>query len=79
MIIFFFPSQGDPVTTLDSLWSHQRSKDGGMYKGGGGGPWPPRILNLYIYNYFQIFKFQSTKIRVGLPKYLNQFNDALKK
>ena len=46
---FFFPSQGDPVTTLDSLWSHQRNKEGGMYKGGGGGPWPPRILNLYIY------------------------------
>ena len=51
MINFFFPSQGDPVTTLDSLWSHQRSKDGGMYKGGGHGPSKilKYCLNIYIY------------------------------
>ena len=43
---------------------------------------PPKILNFflkYIYNYFNIFKIQSTKIRVGPPKYLNQSNNALKK
>ena len=37
------------------------------------------IFKKYIYNYFNIFKIQSTKIRVGPPKYLNQSNNALKK
>ena len=32
-----------------------------------------------IYNYFNVFKIQSIKIRIGPPKYLIQFNGALRK
>ena len=43
-------------------------------------PHPPHFENfLKIYNYFNVFKIQSTKIRIGPPKYLNLSNDALKK
>ena len=53
-------------------------RGGGMYKGGGMAPQNFEIF-LNIYNYFNVFKIQSTKIRVGPPKYLNQSNNALKK
>ena len=57
-----------------------------MYKAGAEAcirhaPHPPNFefFLKYIYNYFNIFKIQSTKIRVSPLKYLNQSNNALKK
>ena len=46
-----------------------------MRKGGGAN----FEIFLNIYNNFNVFKIQSTKIRVGPPKYLNQSNNALQK
>ena len=55
------------------------TRGGAMVKGGGG--MAPQKFEIYIYIYISlnVFKIQSIKTRVGLPKYLNQSNDALKK